>query len=56
MVPNRKSDSNNTGGISCDLIGGNYGKGWNWATLSHAEREALAAKHRDYQLCLVWRE
>jgi hypothetical protein len=54
MVPNRKSDSNNTGGISCDLIGGNYGEGWNWATLSHAEREALAAKHRDYQLGLVW--
>jgi hypothetical protein len=54
MVPNRKSDSNNTGGISCDLIGGNYGEGWNWATLSHAEREAVAAKHRDYQLGLVW--
>ncbi len=54
MVPNRKSDSNNTGGISCDLIGGNYGKDWNWATLSHAEREVLAAKHRDYQLGLVW--
>jgi len=54
MVPNRKSDSNNTGGFSCDLIGGNYGKDWNWATLSHAEREALAAKHRDYQLGLVW--
>lgn len=54
MIPNRKTDSNNTGGISCDWIGGNYGKDWNWATLSHAEREALAAKHRDYQLGLVW--
>ncbi len=54
MVPNRKSDSNNTGGFSCDLIGGNYDKDWNWATLSHAEREVLAAKHRDYQLGLVW--
>ncbi len=54
MVPNRKSDSNNTGGFSCDLIGGNYGKDWNWATLSHAEREVLAAKHRAYQLGLVW--
>ncbi len=53
-IPNRKTDSNNTGGFSCDLIGGNYGKDWNWATLSHAEREALAAKHRDYQLGLVW--
>jgi FAD dependent oxidoreductase len=54
MIPNRKTDSNNTGGFSCDLIGGNYGKDWNWATLNHAEREALAAKHRDYQLGLVW--
>ncbi|MES2982280.1 MAG: FAD-dependent oxidoreductase [Verrucomicrobiota bacterium] len=53
-IPNSKTDSNNTGGFSCDLIGGNYGKDWNWATLSHAEREALAAKHRDYQLGLVW--
>ena len=54
MIPNRKTDSNNTGGFSCDLIGGNYGKDWNWATLSHAERDTLAAKHRDYQLGLVW--
>lgn len=54
MIPNSKTDSNNTGGFSCDLIGGNYGKDWNWATLSHAEREAVAAKHRDYQLGLVW--
>lgn len=34
MVPNRKTDSNNTGGISCDWIGGNYGKDWNWARSS----------------------
>jgi hypothetical protein len=53
-IPNGKTDSNNTGGFSCDLIGGNYGKDWNWATLSHEEREKLAAKHRDYQLGLVW--
>jgi len=53
-MPNRKTDSNNTGGISTDYIGMNYGDDWNWATLSHAEREALAAKHRDWQLGLVW--
>ena len=53
-IPNHKTDSNNTGGISCDWIGGNYGEGWNWATLNHTEREALAAKHRDWQLGLVW--
>ena len=54
LVPNRKTDGNNTGGISCDWIGGNYGDDWNWATLDHEEREALAAKHRDYQLGLLW--
>ncbi|MBI1336240.1 MAG: FAD-dependent oxidoreductase [Phycisphaera sp.] len=54
MVPNRKTDSNNTGGISCDLIGGNYGDGWNWATLDHKQREAIARKHRDWQLGLLW--
>lgn len=54
MVPNLKTDSNNTGGVSCDYIGMNYGKDWNWATLDHQEREALAARHRDWQLGLVW--
>jgi hypothetical protein len=53
-VPNRKTDSNNTGGISTDFIGMNFGDGWNWATLGHQEREALAAKHREWQLGLVW--
>jgi len=53
-MPNHKTDSNNTGGISTDFIGGNYGKDWNWATLNHDEREALAAKHRDWQLGLIW--
>ncbi|MEX0669894.1 MAG: sulfatase-like hydrolase/transferase [Pirellulales bacterium] len=54
LVPHRKTDSNNTGGISCDLIGGNYGSHWNWASLDHAQREAVAARHRDWQLGLVW--
>jgi len=53
-IPNHKTDSNNTGGISCDWIGGNYGKSWNWATLNHTQRETLAAKHRDWQLGLIW--
>ncbi len=54
MMPNRKTDSNNTGGISTDLIGGNYGEGWDWSTLDHKGREYLAAKHRDWQLGLLW--
>jgi hypothetical protein len=53
-MPNRKTDSNNTGGISTDFIGMNYGSDWNWTTLGHREREALAARHRDWQLGLVW--
>lgn len=53
-MPNRKTDSNNVGGISTDYIGGNYGKNWNWATLNHHEREVLARKHKDWQLGLVW--
>jgi hypothetical protein len=53
-MPNRKTDSNNTGGISTDFIGMNHGDDWNWATLDHKERETLAAKHRDWQLGLVW--
>ena len=53
-MPNRKTDSNNTGGISTDYIGYNYGEDWNWATRNHAQREALAARHRDWQLGLVW--
>jgi len=54
MMPNRKTDSNNTGGISTDYIGGNYGKDWNWATLGHDKREEIAARHRDWQLGMVW--
>lgn len=53
-LPNRKTDSNNTGGISTDFIGMNYGDDWNWATLGHEERKKLAAKHRDWQLGLIW--
>ena len=53
-MPNRKTDSNNSGGISTDYIGMNYGAGWDWSTLNHDQRDALAAGHRDWQLGLVW--
>jgi len=53
-MPNRKTDSNNDGGISTDYIGYNYGESWSWATLDHRQRDALAARHRDWQLGLVW--
>lgn len=54
LMPNRKTDSNNASGISCDFIGGNYGADWNWATLDHKQREKVAAQHRDWQLGLLW--
>lgn len=54
LMPNRKTDSNNTGGISTDFIGKNYGPGWNWATLNHDERLALAKQHENWQRGLIW--
>ncbi|RYD23343.1 MAG: FAD-dependent oxidoreductase [Verrucomicrobiaceae bacterium] len=54
LMPNRKTDSNNRGGISTDYIGKNYGPGWNWATLDHDERLALAKEHENWQRGMVW--
>ena len=54
LMPNRKTDSNNRNGISTDFIGKNYGPGWNWATLDHDERLALAKQHENWQRGLVW--
>ncbi|QJE99299.1 FAD-dependent oxidoreductase [Luteolibacter luteus] len=54
LVPNRKTDSNNTGGISTDFIGKNHGEGWDWTTLDHKEREALAKQHENWQRGLLW--
>ena len=49
-IPNRKTDSNNTSGVSMDYIGMSYGidengKPWTWATLTHKQRDALADRH-----------
>lgn len=54
LMPNRKTDSNNTGGISTDFIGKNYGPGWDWTTLNHDERLALAKAHENWQRGLIW--
>jgi len=54
LMPNRKTDSNNSGGISTDYIGKNYGPGWNWATLNHDQRLALAKEHENWQRGLLW--
>jgi hypothetical protein len=54
LMPNRKTDSNNNGGISNNPVGINHGKDWNWATLNHDERLALAKKHEHWQRGLMW--
>ena len=54
LMPNRKTDSNNTGGISTDFIGKNFGPGWDWTTLDHDERIALALEHEKWQRGLIW--
>lgn len=54
LMPNRKTDSNNTGGISNNPVGLNYGDDWNWTTLGHDERIALAKKHEHWQRGLMW--
>ena len=55
-MPNNKTDSNNNGGISTDFIGGNYNLDLNvnYAEGDYADREAMNAAHRDFQLGLVW--
>jgi hypothetical protein len=50
MMPNRKTDSNNAGGFSCDFIGRNLG----YSDASYAEREKTIRAHEDYQKGLVW--
>ncbi len=50
LMPNRKTDSNNTGGISTDFIGWNH----NYAEADYATREQIDLAHRNWQLGLVW--
>lgn len=54
FMPNGKTDTNNTGGVSTDYIGMNWGPGWDWSTINHEQRAALAAKHTYWQLGLIW--
>ncbi len=54
LMPNRKTDSNNTGGISTDFIGKNHGPGWDWTTLDHDQRLTLAKQHENWQRGLLW--
>ena len=60
-MPNRKTDSNNQGGISMNKIGNNYSDlppdhpdYWDWTTLSYAGRAAVEADQKNWQLGLIW--
>lgn len=46
IMPNRKTDINNRGGFSTDMIGANY----DWATASFERRKAIYQEHLDYTM------
>jgi hypothetical protein len=50
LVPNRKTDSNNASGISCDYIGMNYA----YPEAGYEEREKIAKAHERWQRGLIW--
>jgi hypothetical protein len=49
-MPNRKSDSNNKGGISFDYIGGNY----DYPDGDYAVRDRITRDHINWQQGLIW--
>ena len=50
VMPNRKTDTNNKGGVSTDFIGQNYG----WPQGSYDERDVIRDRHLTYQKGLMW--
>ena len=54
MMPNRKTDSNNSGPVSCDFIGMNYGADWNYAEAGYAKRAEVEKAHENWQRGLIW--
>ena len=49
-VPNAKTDTNNSGAVSTDFIGGNTA----YPEASYAERDAIKLAHLTYQQGLMW--
>jgi hypothetical protein len=49
-MPNRKTDINNGGGFSTNLIGAN----WHWPEASYAERDAYAQRLKTHIFGLFW--
>jgi hypothetical protein len=50
LMPNRKTDSNNSGGISCDFIGMNH----DYPEADYAVRQRIVKAHETWQKGLVW--
>jgi hypothetical protein len=50
-MPNRKTDSNNSGMFSTDFVGGGSDR---WPKASYAEREKIFNDHKTYTLGLLW--
>lgn len=50
VMPRRKTDINNTGGFSTDLIGGSD----NWPEASYEQRAQIWQEHYDYTMGLLW--
>lgn len=55
-MPNAKTDSNNSGMVSLDYIGGNYSitEGWNYSEATYEHRARILQAHRDYTHGLLW--
>lgn len=49
-MPNHKTDINNRGGFSTDMIGEN----WNYPEASYKQRQKIIRAHRDYTLGLLY--
>ena len=54
LMPNRKTDSNNEGPVSCDFIGMNYGSDWNYAEAGYSRRAEVEKAHENWQRGLIW--
>lgn len=50
MMPNRKTDINNQGPFSTDMIGAN----WDYPDADYSRRESIYRDHLDYTLGLLW--
>ena len=50
LIPNKKTDTNNSGGFSTDNIGMNYG----YPEGTYEERAAIIKEHEEYQKGLIW--